>query len=82
MVETLIFPLKILFIYIDNSLAMGKIDISTEEKKKEIFEIFNTLKNKSQVHKYFNISDNTQGIKYINEIADAIGFDLNVYQQR
>lgn len=61
---------------------MGKIDISTEEKKKEIFEIFNKLNSKNQIHIFFNISDNKKGSDYIKEIANEIGFDLNVYKER
>lgn len=58
------------------------IDISTEEKRGEVFEKFNSFTSKSQAHEYFGISDNTQGCNYIKEIAESIGFDLNVYKER
>ena len=60
----------------------NKIDISTEEKRKEVYEIFNSLTSKNKVHEYFNISDNKNGSEYIKQIANEIGFDLNVYKER
>ena len=60
----------------------NKIDISTEEKRKEVYEIFNSLTRKNKVHEYFNISDNKNGSEYIKQIANEIGFDINVYKER
>lgn len=59
----------------------NRIDISTEEKRKEIYEIFNSLTSKNKIHEYFNISDNKNGSEYIKQIANEIGFDLNVYKE-
>ncbi len=56
------------------------IDISTEEKKKDVFDAFNSLTSKNQAHKYFGISDNKDGSKYLNEIATLVGFDLTSYK--
>lgn len=61
---------------------MNRIDISTEEKKQEVYELFKNFKNKSQIHEYYGISDNSQGCKYIKEIADEIGFDLSSYKKK
>lgn len=58
------------------------IDISTEEKKKEVFDRFNSFTSKNQVHEYFGISDNKQGSEYLKEIAASVGFDLNLYKER
>lgn len=58
------------------------IDISTEEKKKEVFDRFNSFTSKNQAHKYFGISDNKQGSEYLKEIATSVGFDLNLYKDR
>lgn len=60
----------------------NRIDISTEEKRKEIYEIFNSLTSKNKIHEYFKISDNKIGSDYIKHIANEIGFDLNVYKER
>lgn len=57
------------------------IDISTEEKKKEVFEKFSGFTSKNQAHIYFGISDNKQGSEYLNEIALSVGFDLNSYKK-
>lgn len=60
---------------------MNTIDISTPEKRKEVYDIFSSFNTKGKIHKYYGISDNPQGCKYIKEIAEAIGFDFNVYKQ-
>lgn len=59
-----------------------KIDISTEEKRKEVYNIFNSLTSKNKIHEYFKISDNKNGSEYIKQIANEIGFDLNIYKER
>ena len=61
---------------------MNKIDISTEEKKKEVYELFNSFNKKGDIYEYFNINDNVKGVEYINKIAEEIGFDFNVYKER
>lgn len=58
------------------------IDISTEEKKVEVYNILNSLNSKNQVHEYFGISDNKNGSEYIKKIALEVGFDLKVYKER
>jgi uncharacterized Zn ribbon protein len=58
------------------------IDISTEKKKKEVFEKFNSFNSKNQAHEYFGISDNKQGSEYLKQIANEVGFELSVYKER
>ena len=58
------------------------IDISTKEKKQEVFEIFNNLTSKNQAHEHFGISDNKQGSNYLKEIASEVGFDFSIYAER
>ena len=58
------------------------IDISTEEKKKEVFEKFDSFNSKNQAHEYFGISDNKQGSEYLKQIANEVGFDLSIYKER
>jgi len=58
------------------------IDISTEEKRKEVFDRFDSFTSKNQAHEYFEISDNKQGSEYLKEIAASVGFDLNLYKER
>lgn len=58
------------------------IDISTEEKRREVFEKFDSFTSKNQAHEYFGISDNKQGSEYLKEIAESVGFDLNLYKER
>ena len=58
------------------------INIDTDENKKEVFEKFNSVNSKHQAHILFGISDNKSGSEYLKEIAQQVGFDLNVYKQR
>ena len=58
------------------------IDISTEEKKQEVFNVFNNLLTKQQVHEYYGISDNSDGCEYLNQVAKEIGFDFSIYKER
>jgi len=58
------------------------IDISTQQKREEVYRIFDSLTSKNKVHEYFGISDNKNGSEYIKSIADEIGFDLNLYNER
>ena len=58
------------------------IDISTEEKKRLVFEKFNSFSSKNQAHNYFGISDNKQGSDYLKQIANEVGFDLSLYKER
>ncbi len=61
---------------------MNSIDISTEEKKKNVLEIFESFEKKGDIHSYFNIPDNKIGISYINDIAEKIGFDFSFYKKK
>ena len=61
---------------------MNKIDISTEEKRREIYNLFDSFTKKQDIYLYYNISDNTAGKGYIEKIAKEIGFDFNVYKER
>ena len=58
------------------------IDISTEEKRKDVFEKFSSFTSKNQAHNYFGISDNKQGSDYLKEIAKSVGFDLSSYKTK
>ena len=58
------------------------IDISTEEKKNEVLKKFESFATKQEAHEYFGISDNSQGIRYLNEIANEVGFDLARYRTK
>ena len=61
---------------------MNKIDVSTEEKKKTVLELFSSFNKKGDIHDYFNIPDNKLGIAYIKQVANIVGFDLNTYKER
>lgn len=59
-----------------------QIDLSSEEKKKEFFDILNGFKCKREAYEYLGVYDNKKGIEYLQIIANEVGFDLNVYKER
>lgn len=61
---------------------MNKIDVSTEEKKNTVLELFSSFNKKGDIHDYFKIPDNKLGIAYIKQVANIVGFDLNTYKER
>lgn len=58
------------------------IDVSTDELKRKVYEIFNSLTSRTEVYKYFGLNDNSYGVRHVREIASKIGFDLSVYDER
>ena len=58
------------------------IDISTEGKKQEVFKQFLEFNKIGDIYLFYGISDNTAGVKYVKEIAKAIGFDLSFYKEK
>lgn len=58
------------------------IDLSTEEKKQEVYCLFDSFKKIGDIYDYYSVSDSSKNIKYVREIANEINFDLNVYKQR
>lgn len=59
---------------------MIHIDISTEDKKKELLILFKSFHKIGDIYRYFNISDSTKNVHYIRNIASEIGFDLETYR--
>lgn len=59
-----------------------EIDLSTEEKKKEFFDILDGFKSKTEAYDYVGVSDNSYGIKYLEDLANTVDFDLNTYAKR
>lgn len=57
-------------------------DVLKSFSKEEIFNIFNNCKSKSEIYKFFKISDNQYGKKIIDELAKLIDFDFNIYKER
>lgn len=61
---------------------MNKIDISTEEKKQNLYNLFCSFNKKQDIYNFLKISNNSFGKKYIDEIAKEIKFDFDVYKQK
>ena len=58
------------------------IDISSDIKKEEVYNLFLSFKNKSEAHRYFGISDNKNGSIYLREVAKSVGFDIDSYRKK
>lgn len=58
------------------------IDISTEEKRNEITDLFKSFNTKSDIFKHFNVPYNTQNGKYVNNILEKLGFDKDFYHNK
>lgn len=58
------------------------VDLSTEDKRHEVFNKLDSFTSKNQAYDFFGISDNKNGIAYLKEIAETVGFDLNIYKER
>lgn len=58
------------------------LDLSTEEKRKELYNLFDTFKLKKDIFTYFGIHKNTSNWEYIKNICNEIGFDWGVYNKR
>lgn len=58
------------------------IDISTEEKKKEIYNFLCEFNKICEIYHFFGVEDTPYNNKYIHKIADAVGFDFAIYKER
>jgi predicted nucleic acid-binding Zn ribbon protein len=58
------------------------IDISTEEKRKQVYELFNSFNKIGDIYAYYKTSDNKSNVDYVKYIANQIGFDLSSYKRR
>ncbi len=58
------------------------IDIETEEKKKEVYDLFDSFTQIKDIYEYYGVCKNTSNGKYIHKIAKEIGFDFSVYKER
>lgn len=56
------------------------IDISTEEKKQQVYNLFSSFSYKKDIFEYYGKCYNTDNLKYVNEIARIIGFDFDYYK--
>jgi hypothetical protein len=61
---------------------MNTIDISSEEKKEEIYRLFKSFNKKGEIYQYFKIPYNTKGVAYVNEVGKQINFDFNFYKNK
>ena len=61
---------------------MNKFDLSTEEKRKELYNLFDSFKLRKEIYTHFGISRNTANNQYIKNVCEEIGFDLNSYDTK
>ena len=58
------------------------IDISTEDKAEEVYNLFDSFEKIGDIYKYFGKTGNSKEIEYVKNIAKQINFDLNIYKER
>lgn len=58
------------------------IDISTEDKVKEVYNLFDSFEKIGDIYKYYGKTGNSKEIEYVRNIAKQINFDLNIYKER
>ena len=58
------------------------IDVSDENKAREVYEIFKSFSSKKEIYEYYGVCSNTANIKYVNKIAEEIGFDFGWYKEK
>ena len=56
-----------------------KLNITSEEDKKRIYELFSNFHSIKEICEYFSVSKNTDNSKYIHFIANEVGFDFSLF---
>lgn len=51
-------------------------------EKDNLYNILNCFKSKTEAYNYFKISDNSYGILKLKNIANSVGFNLDIYKER
>ena len=58
------------------------IDVSDENKAREVYEIFKSFSSKKEIYEYYGVCSNTANVRYVNKIAKEIGFDFKWYKEK
>lgn len=61
---------------------MENIDLTNEEKTKELYDMFNSFKTRKEIFEYFGLARNSDNIKRVKQICEQIGFDYTIYDTR
>lgn len=59
-----------------------EIDISTDDLKKEVFNLFSEFNKICDIYNFFRVKDTPYNNRYVHKIANEIGFDFSVYKER
>ena len=51
-------------------------------KNENLYEILDNFKTKAEAYKYFGFSPNSIGISTLKNIAESVGFNLDIYKER
>lgn len=55
------------------------INLDTEKGRNEILKALASFRTKGEAYAYLGVSGNSNGIQYLKNVADAVGFDLDFY---
>lgn len=64
------------------SKFLKMVDLSTEEKKKEFFELLDSKKSMEDVYREFGLQYNNSNSSDLHKMANLVGFDLSIYKER
>ena len=65
-----------------NKLKKLEIDISTEEKRKKIYDLFCEFSKICEIYLFFGVEDTPYNNRYVHKIANEIGFDFSLYKEK
>lgn len=58
------------------------LKIETEEDKQRIYQLFEQSNSISDILKLYGVWSNSSNFSYIKQIAEQVGFDINIYKER
>lgn len=59
-----------------------EIDISTDEKKRKVYELFENFTKICDIYSFFGVEDTPYNNRYAHKIANEIGFDFSYYKEK
>ena len=59
-----------------------EIDISTDENKRKVYDLFCEFSKICEIYSFFGVDDTPYNNKYVHKIADEIGFDFSFYKEK
>lgn len=65
-----------------NKLKKLEIDISTDEQREKVFNLFGEFSKICEIYSFFGVEDTPYNNKYVHKIAEEVGFDFSTYKEK